>query len=464
MKNLKDAIKVDFSEKEPCLMKAEIVVPAENVDAEVEKSVKEIAKYAQMPGFRAGKAPKALVKKRFAKNISDELTQNLHVMIYEKLREISTTDIVTMPMPEGDLTPAEGGADYAVTLLMNVAPEIKLPKYKGIKLKKDEAKITKKKIEEEVDRIREMYADYTTIDEVGKKDDMLKISYTSDLEPLEEPNTAYDRFVKADDTWCWLSEPEMIPGVIKALTGTKAGDKKTFTATFPEDFTEPTLSGKKAKFEVTVLEVQRRMPIKSDKEFCKRINMPDMKSFRDQIEQNMLTQENMKAETSLKVEALNKVCDSVTVKALPPALLAQAVQMEFRMTANNLVKSEEDVAAFTKDKEKHQKEAEDKAKKQLTKYFICSKIAEEEKISVTQQEIDESIASMSKAYGHKIEDLKRHLDESGAGDQMHMEMLISKVNDLIIKEADISESKKKEEKKDASKKESPKKEEKKKSK
>lgn len=453
-KSLQEAIKIELSEKEPCLMEAKVVVPSENIDAEIEKSVKMISKQAQIPGFRAGKVPIALIKKRFTDNINDELIQNIHVATYQKLKEISKTELVSMPTPENEIVPPVANEDYTFNITVNVAPEIEIPKYEGLKLKKESVTVEKKAIDAEIARIREMYADYTTIDEAGKKDDMLKISYTSNLEPLEEALPAYDKFVKADDTWCWLSDPEMIPGIIKALIGAKAGDEKTLSTTFPDDFTEPSLIGKKADFKITVVEVQRRLPLKSDEEFCKRINVPDMKTFSDQIEKNMETQESMKSDNLLKEEAMSQICDKITVKDFPPLMLAQAINMEFRVIANNLVKKEEDVEAFKKDKDVHQKAAEETARKQLSKFFICNAIALKEDISVSQEEIENQIKSMSQSYGYKPEEFKKHLEESGSMDQMHMEMLISKVNDLLIAKANITDPNKKADPKKADSKES----------
>lgn len=447
MKSLKEAMKVELTEKDPCVIKADISIPAESVDNEMEMALKEFSKQAQLPGFRAGKAPKDMIRKRFAANITEELTRRFHVVAFEKISEINDTDVVTMPIPEGNLPEPKTGEDFAFALAMNVAPEIKMPDYKGIKLKKAAVKADKKEADVEIDRIREMYAEFATIDEVAKEGDMLKISYTSDLEAAEDATAAYKRYISAEDSWCWLSEPEMLPGIIKALTNVKSGAEKSLNVVFPEDFTEPLLVGKKAKFEIKVGEVQRRMPLKSDEEFCKRINVPDMKTFRDQIEKNLESRAQMTADAEMRQVALDTVCDSVKIKDLPPDMLAQSVQMEFRAIANSLVKGEDDVEAFKKDSDKHQKDAEVAAKKHLTRYFICKKIAKEAGITVEEKDIDERITGMCKAYGYKEEDLRKQMESSGGFDQLHMDLLMNKVNDLIIENADITDAVKKADKK-----------------
>ena len=443
MKSLSELLEVKLNEKEPCLVKADIVIPANAVSNEVDLAVKEFSSHAQLPGFRAGKAPKHLIKKRFESNIKEELIRRFQIAAFDKIREASSTDIVTMPIPEGKLPEPDAEKDFVFSLTINVAPEIKLPKYTGIKLKKAAVKVDQKEINTEIDRIREMYAEFATVKEAAKEGDMLKISYTSDLKADEEATAGYKRYVSAEDSWCWLSEPEMLPGIIKALKGAKAGAEKKMDVVFPEGFTEPALIGEKAKYEIKVTEVQRRMPLKSDEEFCKRINIPDMKTFSEQIESNLESRVQMTADNELRQTALDIVCNSVKKLNLPPDMLAQTVQMEFRNIANTLVKSEEDVEGFKKESKQHQKTAEKIANKHLSVYFICKKIADEENINVEQKDVDSRIAGMSKAYGYKEEELRKQMEASGGFDQLHMDLLVTKVNDLIIDKADISEPAKK---------------------
>jgi trigger factor len=84
MKNLQESMKIELTEKEPCLKKADIVIPADSVERELDIAVKEFVQHAQLPGFRAGKAPKALIKKRFKSNIDEELMRRFQVAAFEK--------------------------------------------------------------------------------------------------------------------------------------------------------------------------------------------------------------------------------------------------------------------------------------------------------------------------------------------------------------------------------------------
>ena len=458
---LTETLVLKLSELEPCRKKAEITIPAETVSSEMNIIAKEFAKQVNIPGFRAGKAPLPMVKKRFKENIEQELLRQFHLTAFDKIRSESETDPVTMPTPDSEPTSPKSGQEYKFTLTFEVAPEVKLPKYKGVKLKKQPVKITDKQIDEEIDRYRDMYSEFKTVDTPAEEGDMLKVSFTSDIECPEDAVASYKRLVNAEDSWCWLSEPEMLPGITKALKGAKAGDKKTFTVNFPEDFTEPLLAGKKGKYDFTVKEVQRRVPLKDDKELCQRLNIEDIKVIKDQIKKSKEAEAEQAENQRLAQQALEEIAKKVGTIDLPPAMLAQTVQMQFRQIANELVKSEDDVEEFKKETAKHQKNAEKAAKERLTNFFIAKAITDAEKISVTQSEIDAQIKGISAAYGYKEKDLRQQMESSGGIEELHIDLTISKAARFVVDNADFGEKtakttktadKKKEEKKTDSKK------------
>ncbi len=448
---LTETLVLKLSELEPCRQKADVAIPATTVESEMNIIAKEFAKQANIPGFRAGKIPLQMVKKRFKENIEQELLRQFHITAFEKIRSESSTDPVTMPTPESEPVPPKSGEEYKFTLTFDVAPNIKLPEYKGLQLTKPEVKVTEKDINSEIDRYRDMYAEFKTVKSPAENGDMLKISFTSDLECPEDALQSYKRLVNAEDSWCWLSEPEMFPGIIEGLTGTKAGDKKDLTVNFPADFTEPLLAGKKGKYQIEVLEVQRRVPLKDDKELCKRMNIDDINTFKDQIKSSKEAQEEQAGQVKLQREVLETITKKVGTIDLPPSMLAQSVQMQFRQIANELVKSEADVESFKKDTAKHQKAAEEVAKTRLTNYFIAKAITDKEKIAVNQEEIDARIKGISAAYGYKEKDLRQQMESSGGLEELHIDLTIEKAAAFIVDQAKFKtkDSKKSDKKSDS---------------
>jgi trigger factor len=438
---LTETMVLKISELEPCRKKAEITIPAETVDNEIKLITKEFASQANLPGFRAGKAPLQMVRKRYQPNIDQELLRQFHISAFEQIRKESKTDPVTMPTPDSEPQPPKAGKEYKFSLTFDAAPDFKLPKYKGIKLKKQEVKVTDKEINAEIDRYRDMYAEFKTVDSPADAGDMLKISFTSDLECPEDALASYKRLVSAEDSWCWLSEPEMLPGIIKGLKGAKAEEEKELKVEFPADFTEPLLAGKKAKYKITVKEVQRRVPLKDDKELCKRLNVEDIKTLKDELKKSKEAQAEQAGTAKLQSEALEVLTKEIGKIDLPPSLLSQSTQMQFRQIANELVKSEADVEDFKKDTEKHQKAAEEAARNRLVNFFIAKAINEAEKIQVEQAEIDAQIRGISAAYGYKEKDLRQQMENSGGFEELHMDLTIAKASKFIVDNADFGAKK-----------------------
>jgi len=441
MKEKKNEMGMDvkFSSPEPCRMKADITFSAEEVDNNLEIAFKELRNTIAIPGFRRGKAPLQLVRKRFEGPALEQLVRIFTTNAFDAIREKFGSDMVTFPAPEGQLPQPEPGKPYSLTLTFEVAPEIKLPDYKGIKLEKTMEEVSDKEIEEELERYRDVYSEFTTVDSPAEEGDMLKISFKSDIDVNDDTPDSAKRLISAEDTWCWLNEPEMMPGIIKGLTGVKPGETKKLEIEFPADYSEAFLAGKKGKYEFTVNEVQRRVPLKDDKELCKRLNVESIDALKERIRNTRSESAKFEAESKVRNQALDYITEKVGEIDLPPAILANAVQTQLRQIANNTVKTQEDADAFRKDIETHRKAAEEQAKKRLTTFFIAKKIAEAENIEVTQYEIDDRIRGLSMAYGYKEKDLRQHLESSGGMDDLHIDLTIEKVAEFLVKNADIKE-------------------------
>ena len=434
---LQKEINLTISEVEPCLKKAEVVIPADAIKKEMNITLNEFAQQATLPGFRQGKVPLAMIRKRYADQLGQELIRQCHIAAFEKIRTELSTDLVTMPHPDAQPAAPEEGKDYTFSLSFEIAPEFKLPLYKGQKMKKTEHKITDKEIKKEIDRYREMYSEFATVKTPAKTGDMLKISFSSDLDSPDDAPVSYKRLVQTEESWCWLNDPEMLPGIIKGLTGVKAGETKELTVNFPEDFQEKMLAGKTGKYKISVIEVQQRVPLKDDEELCKRLNIDSIDALEKQIKETGAARKEYENKAKLCNDALKILADKVGKLDLPPSLLAQTTQMQFRQIANELVKSDADVEGFKKESEKHRKVAETRAKERLINYFIAKKINEAEKISVTQSEIDQRIRSISATYGYKEKDLRQQMENSGDMEELHIDITISKAAEFLVENADF---------------------------
>jgi trigger factor len=267
---------------------------------------------------------------------------------------------------------------------------------------------------------------------------MVKISYKSDFVIPEGADSRLKILLETPETWAWLSDPEIIPGINKVLEGAVAGKDYELVAQFPDDFREKQVAGKKVKYSIKTIEIQRRMPVSSDEDLVKKVNAKDMNELRERLRGSLEFQEKQKLEGEAKKHILEKVIAEAGEFPLPPSVLAEAENKEFRHIASREVKKESDVEKFKIEKDKHLAEAKKTAAERMRRYFVLRKIARAEKISIEKGEMDSHISGISKYYGVKEQEFRSQLDSSGGMEDLQMDMLMAKVTDFLIKNADTS--------------------------
>jgi trigger factor len=437
-KNLKDLIITEVSGSEPCVKSVKFTVPAEAVESETNSMLREFAKYSQVPGFRAGKTPLSLIRNRFLPRIEAETVKNFFTAAFEKISSDEKFDVIGYNFPEAQPEKLESGKDYSFTIIFNISPEIQLGSYKDIKISVPEVKIEEARIDDEIKNLREMYGDFSKVEGPAVKGDMVKISYKSDFEIPEGADSKLKLLLETPETWAWLSDPEIIPGINKILEGAVTGKDYELVTEFPGDFREKQLAGKKVKYSIKTIEIQRRVPVGSDEDLVKKVNAKDMKELRERLKGSLEFQEKQKAEGEAKKHILEKVIAEAGEFPLPPSILAEAENKEFRHIATREVKKESDVEKFKTEKDKYLAEAKKSAANRMRRYFVLRKIAQTEKISIDKGEMDSHISGISKYYGMKEQEFRNQLDSSGGMEDLQMDMLMAKVTDFLVKNADTS--------------------------
>ncbi|QSH40146.1 trigger factor [Lentisphaerota bacterium ZTH] len=435
--DLSSALLMNTEEVAPCQKKFDFTAEKNTIEEEAKKVIREISGMVVIPGFRKGKAPRQMVMKRYGKDVIDEMKRRIYSAAFEKVTADDSMDIVSygVPAEEGELKIDDA---YKFSLKFDLAPEFEVGDYKGVKVKVDAVALDPAAVAERVDYYRNMYAAYADIDTPAEKEDMLKVSYTSDFELPEDASPALKRQVEAEDNWLWLSEPEMIPGAIKALTGAENGKEYSFTASYPKDWRDAELAGKKVNYTVNVLNVQRRKPL-SDEELAEKMQLESVEKLTETLTQGMTQEAEMKRRGEIADKVYQAVSKKVEDFALPPGILEGEIEKELRRVAQTSVKSEEDAETFKKDLEKHRKEAEKNAADKLRRMFIMRKIAKAEDINVEQHEIDGQIKNMSKYYGYKEKEFRSMLEKSGGMEDMHLDILAAKVSEFLVDNAEIAE-------------------------
>ena len=434
-KSLIESISFKVEETKPCQKKFNFTIDQDTVKREAGKTTREFAGMVVIPGFRKGKAPVGMIMSRYGEEVKSELKKRFYSAAFQKVTEDKSLDIVSYgaPSEDGEL---KLDAEYQFALTFDVAPEFNLPEYKGIKVEVPAAEVSDEEVEKRVEYYKGMYAAYEDISSPAQKDDMLKVSYTSDFAVAADAPAGLARQVQANDNWLWLSEPEMIPGAINALMGAEAGKEYNFTAEYPADYREAALAGKKVAYKLTVNTVQRRKALE-EAELCEKMKVESPEKLRETLKNNIIRESEMKRNTEVANLAYEKLSNEIGHFEISPALLEGEIERELKRVVQANVKKEEDVEEFKKNIEAHKKEAAVNAALRLRRVFILRKIAEKENIKVESHEFDGELKNMSKYYGYKEKELRSMLEKSGGIEEMHLDILSGKVSDFLAKNAQI---------------------------
>ena len=259
---LSQALELVVREDGALCRNCDFTVAADRMKSETSIAAQAFANYVAVPGFRRGKAPEAMIVKRFEGDLKDELKRRFMAAAFERLSDGEKLEVVYCRMPEESAL--ELGKEYKFTLRIDLAPQIADFEYKGLEVEVPAAEIDEKELNDRVEQYRKMYAEFAEVSEPAAKEDMLKVDYTSDFELPEDASASLTRQVKADATFLWLAEPEYLPGCVAALTGAEAGKEYTFDSVYPADYREAALAGKTVKYTVKVVNVQRRKDLTDD--------------------------------------------------------------------------------------------------------------------------------------------------------------------------------------------------------
>ena len=421
--NLNDALQMDVKSNSSCAKEFSFKATADVIKSEEDRVVNYIAGMVQLPGFRAGKAPVNIVKTKYVKEIADELRNRLVGAAIGKLEADKSLDILTVNFKKAP--EFEAGKDVDFSFDVNVAPEIALGDYKSIKIDVPQEEVSDKVLDERIDMYRSMWGSYADSDQPAKDGDMLKVSYKSDFAAPEDASASLKRQVEATDTFIWLSEPEFIPGCIKALTGAVKGGEYQIKADYPADYRESALAGKTVNYTVTVSAVQTRTKL-DDQALIERVKAPSMEEFRSTLRKAIEQENNGKRMEKAQEEYYNKLSESIGEFELPPALLESETGKELQKLARD-IRTEEDAEKFKAELDANKKTAGENAAKALRKALILRAVAKAENISVSDNEVAYQMETMSRYYGYKVQEMRNLLSQNGSMEELRQDMLNAKV-------------------------------------
>jgi trigger factor len=411
------------------------------VDAVHKEVVAEIARLARIPGFRPGKAPAAMVEKRFAKDIAEEFQQKVLSKAYRDALEQQKLDVLTVVNVEpGEIKP---GLSAAVTITVDVSPEFKLPDYAGLPTQITATDATDAEVDQVIENMRAERAEFKAAERPAAKGDYVKLAYEGkvDGKPITELVPDKQIYGKVPQTWEEVegANEGVIPGLGQQLAGVKAGDKKDVTISFPADFAgAPALAGKQAVYAVEIQEIRERVLPPLDEAFFKAHRATDLETLKVMVR----SQIRMGKESRNRSEQRRQVTDALTSKVefpIPDSLVEDETQRVLRNFIEENMRRGVPQEQFEKDKKELFEGARKAAAARVKTQLVLAKVAEAEKLQVTESDIDTFIYREAMRTGEKPDKLVKVLTtdrEQLRGVQQSI--IFDKAIDFLVSKATVT--------------------------
>jgi trigger factor len=419
----------------PCKKRLKIEVPANRVQQAYDRVASDFQKEARIPGFRPGHAPRTVILKRFQKDIQSETQRTLVPEAYQEA--IAEKKLRVVSSPEIEDLQYQPGMSLSFSTMVEVVPEFQLPEYKGLVLKKQETEVK----DEEIDKALENLANQrATFDDANDRplamEDFAVISYTGkiDGQPLLEIVPEVKQLGSNPNFWLWMRPDGFLPKFAEQLVGMNKGEKRTIEIEFPADFPQAAVAGKKAQYEVDLTEIKIKKAPPIDEEFAQDVAKMDLATLKTRVRENLEGEKKSQASRASRTELVEKLNAAVDFELPPTSVEEETHAAVYDIVAENQARGIE--ANVLEEKKDEIFSNASKSAKELVKFkFIAARIAEQEKIEASNEQVAQHLDMLARRENVTLEKMVERVRKNNAFGAVRQQIMRQAVLDFLLKEA-----------------------------
>ena len=419
---------VQVENLEKSMAKLTVTVSAEDFENALQRAYQKQKKNISIPGFRKGKVPRQVIEKMYGAGVFyEDAANSILPGAYADAAKESGLDITSTP--QIDVTQIEKGKDFIFTATVALKPDVVLGQYKGVEVPKPDRTVTDEDVEKALKEEQEKNARQITVEDGGAENgDSVVMDYEGkiDGEPFEGGSAKNHTLV--------LGSGSFIPGFEDGLLGVKGGETRDVEVTFPEDYHAEELKGKKAVFTCKVEKVTRKELPELDDEFAQEVSEFDtLDAYKADVRKNLETKKEEAARQEIKDNAVSKAAQNSTIEIPAPMIDTQADRMidnfARRLQAQGM--SMQQYMQFTgSDENMMREQVKPQAEIQIRNQLTLEKIAEAENIQVSDEEVDQEIEKMAKAYNMEPDKMKEIIGDEEK-ENIRKDLADQKAMDLV---------------------------------
>lgn len=414
------------------MAKLTIEVPAEELESAIEKAYQRNKGKISIPGFRKGKVPRKMIEQMYGKEVFyEDAANDLIPSAYGKALDECEEEIVSSPKIE--VTQIEAGSPFIFTAEVALKPEVKLGKYKGVKIDKIETEVTDEEVDAAVNKERENNARTISVEDRAVKDkDMTVIDFEGFVDGV-----AFEGG-KGENYPLTIGSGAFIPGFEEQLIGAEIGKEIEVNVTFPEEYHAEDLKGKAAVFKCTVKEIKEKELPELDDEFASEVSeFETLAEYKEDLKKKLSERKEAEAKNQ-KEDAVIEAIITDSEMDIPEAMLETQVRQmadEFAQRIRMQGLSLEQYFQFTGLNEQMMfEQIKPQAEKRIKSSLVLEAVADAEKFEVTEEDLEKEYARMAEIYQMDVEKVKERLDDYHIG-QIKKDIAVRKAVDFVVENA-----------------------------
>jgi trigger factor len=423
-----------------CRREIELEIPADKVQKAADKITRDIIKVARIPGFRPGKAPMTLVRRRFADDIQGEVVQSLVPEALEKA--LGEKNLIPVTRPEVDKVEFKDGEPLKFRAVFEVLPEFELGDYKNLAVQVDEIAAGDAEVDKAVEEMRQRAATFVPVEGRAAKDG------DSVLIKLKGLPTEGGEPVEADNVMVPLGAEETLASFTENLRGANAGETKTFQAKYPDDYPDAKLAGKTYDFTVEVQSIKEKKLPELNDDFVKEAagENAELKTL-DELRKKLRESIEASRDHQQKTQAQDRILEQLT-KAhdfpVPEALIEGQMDTRLERMVRTFAAQGIDPRGMNVDWAGIRGKQRDRAITDVKAELILDRIATAEKIDATDEEVEKEIEHLAEHRGESATAMRARLTKEGTLDTMKSKLRSNKTIDWLYSNARIEKTPKSE--------------------
>jgi trigger factor len=412
-----------------CRRELDLEIPAEEVTKKIESVAKEFARVARVPGFRPGKAPVSLIRRRFAEDIKGEVLQALVPERVEKA--VSEQKLTPVSQPQVEKLDFAEGQPLKFRAVFEVLPEFELGNYKGLAIEMPAMEITDADVAKALEEMRERAAAFAPIEgRPVENGDYVQLKLMGTPAGGGEP-------LQADSVLCHIGAEETMEPFNENLSGANIGDHKNFEVAYPADYPDQKLAGKTYNYAVDVLGIKnKKLPAVND-EFAKDVSdATTLDELKKKVSESL---EHQRDHRQKELQREKVIAELVKLHEfpVPESLIEHQMDVRLERVVRSLAAQGVDPRAVNVDWVTLRKRQQERATEDVKAELIIDRIASAENIDVTEEEVDHELEHMASHSGESAEVARARLTKQGALDRIKAKLRSDKTLDWLAQNAQV---------------------------